>query len=221
MLQECPALSGALVRSAQPGGSELYREGGPISDICFPVSGMLAVVVRLRDGAMANVQTVGSDGMVGLPAWMGIATSPDTVVQQAGGEVLRVAADVFREEVRHSARAQRLLGGYATYSARFSNQTCVCNTHHSVQQRLCRWLLTAADQAGAETLSFSQAMLGEMLGVRRQTVGEVLVALSQAGAIGQRRNLIRLLDRAALEQQACECYHATRGAYARLVEPLL
>jgi CRP-like cAMP-binding protein len=104
---------------------------------------------------------------------------------------------------------------------RFSNQTCVCNARHTIPQRLCRWLLTSADRDGSDELKMSQAMLAEMLGVRRQSVSEILGALRKRGVVEPRRGGIYILDRARLQVAACECYRTTKAAYARLVEPLL
>jgi CRP-like cAMP-binding protein len=221
LLRQCPELDAALHYHTERAGTELYHEGSPIARVHFPTRGVVSVVVRLRNGETADVQTIGNEGMVGLPAWLGLATSPDTVVQQAGGEMVWIAAGTLRETVQRSERASRLLDSYAAYTLRFGSQTCVCNAHHSVRQRLCRWLLTSVDRAGSDELDLTQAMLAEMIGVRRQSVGEVLVTLHRAGAIAQRRQRIRIDDAAALERLSCECYRTTREVYARLVEPLL
>ncbi|HEX6364466.1 MAG TPA: Crp/Fnr family transcriptional regulator [Albitalea sp.] len=221
LLRDCPDLRGVLARSTERAGVELYQEGAPIAKLWFPSGGVVSVVVRLRSGATADAQTIGSEGMVGLPAWYGIGASPDTVVQQATGEMVSVPASAFREIVAGHERVRRLRDSYAAYCLRFGSQTCVCNAHHSVKQRLCRWLLTSADRAGTCELDLTQAMLAEMIGVRRQTAGEILVALHAAGTIAQGRNRIEIRDPAALEHDACECYGTTRAIYARIVEPLL
>ncbi|WP_157270027.1 Crp/Fnr family transcriptional regulator [Azohydromonas aeria] len=221
LLRDCPSLAPALERRTEPTGAELCQEGAPLDSVWFPERGVASLVVRLRDGAMADVRIIGNEGMAGLPAWLGLDTSPDTVLQQASGEAVRIDAARFVAAVRHSGHAQRLLAGYTAYSLRAGSQTCACNAHHDVRQRLCRWLLTAADHAGSSELEMSQSMLAAMLGVRRQSVGEVLVEVAQAGAIAQRRGRVLLLDPPALHALACECYDTTRTAYERLVAPLL
>jgi CRP-like cAMP-binding protein len=221
LLRDCPSLAPALERRSEPTGAELCQEGAPIGGVWFPERGVVSILVRLRDGAMADAQVIGNEGMAGLPAWLGQDTSPDTVVQQASGELVRIDAARFVAAVRHSEHAQRLMAGYTAYSLRAGSQTCACNAHHDVRQRLCRWLLTAAERAGSHELEMSQAMLATMLGVRRQSVGEVLVEVAQAGAIVQRRNRILLLEPAALHALACECHDTTRAAYEQMVAPLL
>jgi CRP-like cAMP-binding protein len=221
LLRHCPGLSAKLVHRTEKSGTELYGEGSRISDVYFPTRGVVSVVVRLRSGAAADVQTIGNEGMVGLPAWFGLSTSPDTIVQQATGHMIGVSVPSFVEAVADSEEAQRLLQSYALYTLRFSSQTCVCNAHHSVRQRVCRWLLGSAERASSSDLDLPQSILAEMVGARRQTVGDILVELHRAGAIAQGRGHIRIRDAPALERQSCECHGTTRAVYARLVQPLL
>ena len=47
-----------------------------------------------------------------------------------------------------------------------------------------------------------------MLGSQRTTVNEAAQALQKSGAIAYSRGRITVLDRAALERVACECYRA-------------
>jgi DNA-binding transcriptional regulator YhcF (GntR family) len=47
-----------------------------------------------------------------------------------------------------------------------------------------------------------------MLGSQRTTVNEAAQTLQRAGAITYSRGKIRIIDRAALERIACECYKA-------------
>jgi CRP-like cAMP-binding protein len=221
LLRECPGLQAALVQQHERAGTELYREGGPMNDVFFPTRGLVSIVVRLLDGSMVDVQTVGTEGMVGVAVWMGFTTSLHTTLQQSHGELVRVPATAFIEAVRGCDHAQRLLYGYAGYSYRFVSQTCVCNTHHSIKQRLCRWLLTCAERNRCDELELPQAMLADMMGVRRQSVSEVLADMHRGGTIEQGRSHILLLDRAQLERCACECYRVMKDFYARLVKPLL
>lgn len=221
LLRQCPDLAALLELRNEPAGTELYVEGGPMHAMYFPAGGLLSIVVRLEDGASADVLTVGNEGMVAVAAWLGLPASLHTVMQQAPGELIRIPAAAFLDAVRPSAHACRLLNGYAGYSMRFGSQTCVCNSHHTVKQRLCRWLLTSADRAASKDLALTQAMLASMMGVRRQSVNEVLAELHRDGTVDLKRNCIQIRDRKELDALSCECYRATKALYARLVEPLL
>lgn len=192
-----------------------------MADVHFPIRGVVSVLVRLREGGTADVLTIGNEGMAGLPAFLGLHRSTDTVMQQAPGEMVRLPVAHFRAAVQRSEHVRCLLGRYTAYSLRVASQTCVCNVHHPVQQRLCRWLLASADRAGSNDLALTQATLSEMIGVRRQSVSEELSELRANGTIEQRRIGLRIVDSAGLESYACECYREMRSLYAELVEPLL
>jgi CRP-like cAMP-binding protein len=92
-----------------------------------------------------------------------------------------------------------------------------CNALHSVEARMCRWLLMTQDRVRREEFPLTQEFLAEMLGVRRQTVTLIARSLQGAGLITYRRGRIRVHNRAGLEGCSCECYECTRRFYDRIV----
>jgi CRP-like cAMP-binding protein len=84
--------------------------------------------------------------------------------------------------------------------------TAACNALHPIEARFCRWLLQSADRAAGDTVSLTQELLAEMLGVRRTSVTEVASKTQNAGVITYSRGVIRILDRPALQRMSCECY---------------
>ena len=55
------------------------------------------------------------------------------------------------------------------------------------------------------------------MGVQRTTITMAAQALQRAGLIAYRWGSVTVLDRAGLEQAACECYGAIRTRYERLL----
>ena len=90
-----------------------------------------------------------------------------------------------------------------------SSQSAVCNSFHTAEQRLARWLLMARDRVNEDILRFTQEMLSHMLGVPRNSV-RAARALQNQGLIQYRRGEIRILERQKLEGAACECYHIVK-----------
>jgi CRP-like cAMP-binding protein len=84
--------------------------------------------------------------------------------------------------------------------------TAVCNALHHVEARFCRWLLQSADRAGSNTVTLTQELLAEMLGVRRTSVTDVATKIQAEGIIRYSRGVINILDRQALARRSCECY---------------
>ena len=96
-------------------------------------------------------------------------------------------------------------------------QTAACNRHHSVEQQLCRWLLTTLDRVPSHELTMTQELVASMLGVRREGITEAAGKLQQRGYIRYRRGHIEVLNRSGLEGRACECYAVVRKELARLL----
>ncbi len=219
-LRECPGLQSALQPVSYEAGHVVYREGKPMFHAYFPVVGSLALTISTRDGLGCEATAVGNEGLLGLPLLHGLSFSPYTVVQQIDGRSYRVAASVFLDAIRKSAVLQDLTQRYSAYSLRFAHQTAACNTLHTIRQRACRWLLMVQDRAGTEQFELPQAILAEMLGVRRQSVSEVANELRRKGLIEYRRGFITIANRRLLEQAACcECYGVMNDYYRRLLAP--
>jgi len=73
------------------------------------------------------------------------------------------------------------------------------------------------DRADQDSLSLTHEFLAEMLGVQRSSVSVVTRTLQTAGLIQQSRGGITAIDRAGLEDTACECYGRIRRIYQRLL----
>jgi CRP-like cAMP-binding protein len=152
---------------------------------------------------------------VGLPA--GVSVSRHRLTQQVPREMLRIRAGEFRRALKECPVAVQLLQRYALVLIERGAQNAACNQHHTVEERMSRWLLETADRAGRGEFKITQEFLAEMLGVRRQTVNLTARLLQQAGLIAYRRGRVTILDRAALEQASCECYRLMGEAYEQLM----
>lgn len=210
-----PLLAAAQVVDL-PQGQEIYEQGGAIPFVLFPTSGVASVVVRLEQGKQVEASTVGSEGMIGVATLLGLDFSPFTVIEQVAGEAYRVPVETFAEMVESRGPLERLLRRYAAFRLRDASQTIACNAVHSVEERMCRWLLMAHDRAGRDEFRLTHEFLAEMLGIRRQSVTVTAGVIQRAGFINYRRGVIRVEDRRGLEDASCECYAASRSLYDRL-----
>jgi CRP-like cAMP-binding protein len=221
ILRDCTALREKVETVNFPVGHEICAAGQPLKHLYFPTEGVLSTLVELREGGSTESLTVGNEGMIGLPVWLGLRNSLEQVLQQAAGEVARVRAREFCDAIPGHRRTERLLKRFTAYSLRFRSQNAVCNAQHNVTQRLCRWLLSSADRVAARELNLTQSLFARMLGVRRLIVGEVAVNLQSTGLISYRRGDIQITDRHGLESLACECYSEMKRLYEELVGTVL
>jgi CRP-like cAMP-binding protein len=154
---------------------------------------------------------------VGIALFMGGETTPSRAVVQSAGSAYRLAAAVIKVEFARGEALQRLLLRYTQSLITQMTQTAVCNRHHVLEQQLCRWLLLSLDRLPSSQLVMTQQLIANMLGVRREGVTEAAGRLQADGLINYRRGRINVLDRAKLEERACECYGVVRRESDRLL----
>jgi CRP-like cAMP-binding protein len=98
-------------------------------------------------------------------------------------------------------------------------QSAACNASHTVEARMCRWLLRIRDLTQSDQIMLTQEFLAQLLGVRRTSVSLVAGTLQSAGLIRYKRGNIKLLDIEALQETSCECYAKVNTAYEMLRRP--
>jgi CRP-like cAMP-binding protein len=198
-------------------GDVIASPGSSIEHAYFPLSGMISVVALMSEGLGAEVATVGNEGMIGLPIFLGADSSPFHLMVQLDGHGLRLPAARLENALVAGSRLATML---RTYSQAFFVQTAqnaACNGVHSVSRRGARWLLATQDRAQSDAFFLTQDFLAFMLGVARQSVGIAVSELQQRGLIEYRRGDMRILDRPGLEAASCECYAIVQAEFSRLL----
>ncbi|MBI3917570.1 MAG: Crp/Fnr family transcriptional regulator [Betaproteobacteria bacterium] len=200
-----------------PLGEALYESGSRLHHVYFPTSSIVSLLYVMEDGASAEIAVVGNDGILGIALFMGGETTPSRAVVQSAGYGYRLKAHLLKQEFSRAGPVLNLLLRYTQALITQMAQTAVCNRHHSVEQQLCRWLLLSLDRLQSNKLIMTQELIANMLGVRREGVTEAAGRLQHAGLIRYSRGRIEVLDRRALEAQACECYAVVKRESDRLL----
>ena len=172
----------------------------------------------MEDGERIEATAIGKEGMVGVSAALGLGFSPVTTVLLVPGECLRLPAPSLSQAVKPGRELDRLLRRYAAYSLRNAKQSVACNALHSVEERMCRWLLMTQDRVGKDEFWLTHELLAAILGVRRQSVSVVASMLQRTGLIAYRHGVMRVVDRHGLEDGSCECYGVTETLYDRIMK---
>lgn len=193
-----------------------YEPNEPITHIYFITAGVASLLMTGENGAAIEVGTVGHEGMVGLPVFLGADSTPGMAFMQVPGTALRLPVEVFRREVMPSTRLHALLQRYTQAMMVQMAQGMACNRLHTIEQRAARWLLMTQDRVGDATFTLTQEFLAQMLGVRRAGVSEVASTLQEEGLIRYARGVITVLERAKLEARACVCYRIIEDEYDRV-----
>jgi CRP-like cAMP-binding protein len=198
-------------------GDIAYEADKPIEFAYFPLTGVASLVTTMQDGQAVEVATIGNEGMVGLPLFLGVDQTNGRAFTQVPGDSIRIRANTFKEEVERKGPFARMLQLYTQALMVQISQGMACNGIHSVRQRCARWLLMTHDRVEAQKFPLSQEFLGQMLGVRRTGVSAVASELREAGLIRYSRGVIEILDRKGLERSSCECYQVIKREFDRLL----
>ena len=195
----------------------LFEADQPIKQVYFPTTAVVSLVATLETGETVEAAMVGMDGLVGASAALDGRISLSRGIVQLAGDIIVCSIDGLKSAALQSPKLLSLLIRHEQTVYAQAQQSAACFASHRVEARLSRWLLRARDLSSSDTLMFTQEYLGEMLGVRRTSVTLVAHTLQAAGFIKYARGKIQILDPAALQDSACECYETVKRHYERLL----
>jgi CRP-like cAMP-binding protein len=213
------ALSPHLHKTNLQSKQILFEIGDTVSSVYFPVDAVVSLVVGLSAGQMTESAMVGNDGLVGAASALDGKIALCRGIVQLPGEAFVCDAEAFRGTALQSENLISIIIRHEQSLFAQAQQSTACMANHTVEARLCRWMLRARDLSGSNDLPFTQEFLAEMLGVIRTSVSTVAHTLQQAGLIKYTRGRIQILNVDGLQQCACECYETVKAQYAALLEP--
>src|SRR5215213_5746880 len=195
----------------------LYETGDPVTYAYFPHDAIVSLVNVMEDGGSVEIGVFGREGVLGLLSALVTREAFGRYVVQMGGTASRIPFERLNEVRNARPGLRQLIMNYGEVLLAQTFQTVACNAVHVVEARCCRWILSMHDRADQDTLPLTHEFLAAMLGVQRSTVRVVTRTLQTAGLIRQSRGGITVIDRAGLEDAACECYGRIRRHYQRLL----
>jgi CRP-like cAMP-binding protein len=191
-------------------GQILHPVGAPIEYVYFPESGMVSMLSVTTTGEQIETAIVGKKGAVGVRVAINGAFDNTQSTVQADGSAWQIATAKFLEFYKDNAPFRSAINRQLCLLLFQAQQSATCHAMHSVEARLCRWLLLSQDMLGLEHVPLTQEFLSYMLGVRRTSVSLCAHALQKSGLIQYSRGKIKIQNRKGLEECACECYAAIR-----------
>lgn len=194
----------------------LYDSDKPIEHVFFPEDGVVSLVRGVKEGPVLEIATIGKEGMVGLPVFLGAVSSPLQAFAQVPGHALQMSTADFKREIMNGSGLRRILERYTQALFTQISQSVACNRAHSIEQRCARWLLLTADRTKESRFILTQQFLAQMLGVRRASVNEYLQDFQRKGMIEYNQGQMWIKNRRKLEAVSCECYFVVRKEYQKL-----
>ena len=198
-------------------GDLLYVAGQKLNYVFFPTTAMISLQYGLADGHSSEIAVIGKEGVVGASVFMVDGPSYSNAEVQIAGQGFRLKAGVIKQFFNDGGPAVDLVLRYTQALMTQMALTAVCNRHHNLEQQFCRWLLLSLDRIPTNEMCITHELLGHMLGVRREGITSCASRLQKKGFIRYARGRITVLNRPALEEQACECYEVGKQAYERLL----
>src|SRR5262245_45502697 len=192
----------------------LYEPDEDIQHVYFLNNALVSIISMNSEGSTVEIGLVGNEGMVGVPAILG-GVAPYRAIVQMGGDAFRIRAQRLYEEFRRNPFLRDLLLKYTNAFLIQTAQSSICNCYHTLQERLCRWLLVARDAVQSDALILTHDLLAKLLATRRASVTVAAGLLQRAGLIKIGRGQITILDPAGLEAMSCECYSIVRKGVRR------
>ena len=199
-------------------GDILFEAGDRIAEFYFLDSGMASLLSTTENGSTIEVGMVGSEGFVGSALVLKTNRMPYRSMMQITGEATKIKARPLLDQFDKNLDLRNLILRYLHLVLAQVSQSALCNRFHTLEERLCRWLMISREIIDSDEIPLTQELLSQMLGVARTGVTMTAGALQQSGLIRYRRGQITILDREALANASCECYRIVKQEFDRFLK---
>lgn len=199
----------------------LYEQGDKIDFLYFPLDCVASGLAIMEDGTTIETSMVGHESVIGVSTILGSGLSRQWIWVTVGGSALQLEAKLLdRLFVQSEVALKALLKCYRLLITQVS-QRCVCNTRHTILERLCCWLLMIHDRVGENNLSLTQEMIASRVGARRAGITVAAGMLQSMKAIEYRRGQLHIANREVLVRTVCECYNIMKAEWGFIPPPRL
>src|SRR5580698_1128398 len=200
-------------------GAVVCEAGGLLKHAYFPQGSVLSLLTVLENGSAIETANIGREGAFGLFAAMYSRVSFNRCIVQMGGGMVRCPIELLQLEFKNSEHVRNLFVSYSETLLSQVQQTVACNSMHTTEERMCRWLLMMHDRAEGEVLPYTHEFLSQILGANRKSVTLAAQSMQSAGLISYHRGTIQVLDREGLERASCECYAIVKERFDAFLKP--
>jgi CRP-like cAMP-binding protein len=149
-------------------GDMVCDAGGLLKHAYFPQGSVLSLLTVLENGAAIETANIGREGAFGLFAARCSRVSFNRCIVQLEGHTVRCPIQLLQYEFRNSEHVRDLFVSYSETLLSQVQQTVACNSMHTTEERMCRWLLMMHDRAGGVALPYTHEFLSHILGANRK-----------------------------------------------------
>lgn len=193
----------------------LYELGDQVDYLYFPLDSVVSDLTLLEDGMTIETSMSGPEGLVGISTILGSRRASNWIWVTISGHAIQLEAKVFEKLVVQNETV--ITSVFSAYQALLNqvSQRCVCNTRHTILERLSCWLLMIHDRVGETNLQLTQDLIASKVGARRAGITVAAGVLQQMNAIAYSRGQLHINNREILLRAVCECYHIMQADFRR------
>jgi len=195
----------------------LYEAGAPITHLYFATTAVVSTLAVIDQGVKVETSLIGNEGVLGVSVFLGVHLAANEAIVQSAGTALVVSATDIDDEFKRVGPLHDAILRYTHVLLTQVTQTATCNRHHTLEERLSRWLLMMGDRVESNTLALTEEFLSWMLGVGHTLAGSTAISMHDAGIIEYGSGRLVILDRKKLEQSACGCHRLLKAHFDRLL----
>ena len=125
----------------------------PFDYAYFLVEAVISLAGTTLDGLSVEIGMVGHEGYLGLPILFDKPIHLYQATVQHHGLAWRIPGGALQDALHASRSLREQLLRYTNVRFVQLAQTAVCHRFHSLEQRLCRWLLSMHDRVRANEIT--------------------------------------------------------------------
>jgi len=196
---------------------DVVNEAGVVPlHVYFPHSAIISLTHLLDAGDSFEIAMIGSEGMVGVSVFLGNASTSTRAIVLRSGLAYRLKANFIRQAFDSCVQVKQIMLRYTQSLLSQIAQVGACTRHHSLEQKICRWLLFYIDRSDDMYVHCTQEKLSLALGVRRERIAQVAKNFQKLGLMSYSRGKMHIHSREEMFSRACECYDVINSDYRLL-----
>jgi hypothetical protein len=190
----------------------------PTTHIFFPINCFISITQKIDHYPPIEVGMIGREGLLGAEIALGVNANPFSALVQGAGSAWKIDSQFFISQINTCQELKEIINAYLAVRINQLGLSAACEHYHQIGPRLAKWLLMSEDRAQSPTFLMTHEFISLMLGVRRVGVTTTAADFRRRGLIEYHRGEMKVLNRIALEAEACSCYLKNRKIYSSLME---
>ena len=176
--------------------------------VYFPGTGVSSILSRMEDGTTIEVASVGSEGVIGVPA-LGSQLGIGSYLQVSHGTVQYMPLNVF-EATCAGSELGRAVEQFCGIFMESVMQLVACHRFHDLRARCARWLLLVHERVQRANFELTQPFLAMAVGAQPDALAATMMQFAEQSLIKYNAASITVIDAIALRGLACPCYPLLR-----------